>query len=132
MTTKKNTRKMGSAQIHMLNSMVEHETWHRGAGWVWTNYSTSERLLRGLEERGFVERTPHAGWRRDVWTVTEAGREERKRLAEERRAGEQLRKQVVDTLEERGIEVHGDDPGTVAISVEDMDDLLALVEGMER
>lgn len=81
---KRATKRMGSEQRAALLSLARHERgWHRSCGWIWTNRSTTERLLSGLVKRGLAQVT-----RRQVraardgvpaqytttWTITELGR----------------------------------------------------------
>jgi DNA-binding MarR family transcriptional regulator len=77
-------RPMGENQEYALKALAEHNggTWYPGAGWVWTNVSTTVRLLDSLVRRGLVEkttRTRRVGTRPEsypFYSITEAGRNE--------------------------------------------------------
>jgi DNA-binding PadR family transcriptional regulator len=77
-------RRLGENQSYALKALAEHNggTWYPGSGWVWTNVSTTLRLLDGLVRRGLatrVEKTRMVGTRREpypFYEITEEGRKE--------------------------------------------------------
>lgn len=75
-------RPLGENQRWALRSLAEHNegTWYPGAGWVWSNRSTTVRLLDSLVRRGLatrVERT-HRRTRESYpfYEITQEGRRE--------------------------------------------------------
>lgn len=73
-------RPLGENQRHALKVLAEHNggTWYPGAGWIWTNVSTTVRLLDSLVKRGLAtkeirryERVPEDY---PFYEITDAGR----------------------------------------------------------
>ena len=52
-----NIFRMGEDQWSMLSSMCERGGWRRGAGWTWSNMSSTIRLADSLTKRGLLDRT---------------------------------------------------------------------------
>lgn len=75
-------RILGDNQAYALKCLAEHNegTWHPGAGWVWTNRSTTVRLLDSLVRRGFATRVEKINRRTrepyPFYEITQEGREE--------------------------------------------------------
>lgn len=77
-------RRLGENQSHALRCLAEYGngTWYPGAGWVWTNVSTTVRLLDSLVRRGLAtktEKTRLIGTRREpypFYEITDEGRKE--------------------------------------------------------
>ena len=76
------SRALGENQRHALRCLAERNggTWYPGAGWVWSNVSSTVRLLDSLVRRGLAtkemrryeripEDYPH-------YTITDKGKEE--------------------------------------------------------
>jgi hypothetical protein len=51
-----NLHRMGSDQWSMLSSMCEHGGWSDGAGWTWSNRSSTIKLADSLVKRGLLVR----------------------------------------------------------------------------
>lgn len=77
-------RPLGENQSYALRCLARHNegTWYPGSGWVWTNVSTTVRLLDSLVRRGLatkVEKTRPVGTRREpypFYEITDEGRKE--------------------------------------------------------
>jgi hypothetical protein len=57
MTLKPSPRTLGPDQRSILRAMKDHGSWYQGCGWIWSNDSTTVRLLESLAQRGYVRRT---------------------------------------------------------------------------
>lgn len=68
------TEKLGRTQRKMLRALVDHGRWSPGCGWIWTNHSTTVRLLDSLVARGMAERTTRASGE-PVYIPTVRGRQ---------------------------------------------------------
>lgn len=72
-------RKLGSIQVSLLNSLVEHGGWHQTCGWVWDTQSGTERRLDILVKRKLVRKgvrtLPPHGHERMFYEATRKGRE---------------------------------------------------------
>jgi len=54
-------RALGITQKDVLYHMSEHGgSWFDGCGWIWTNRSGTERIMRSLVRRGLVVMTNEA------------------------------------------------------------------------
>ena len=53
MTVKKH-QPLGQTQKDLLNCLGERGSWHPGCGWIWSNPSTTTRILNSLVRRGLV------------------------------------------------------------------------------
>lgn len=77
-------RPLGDNQRHALKALEEHNggTWYPGAGWVWSNASTTIRLLDSLVKRGLATKTLEKSRRTEYtypkYTITDAGRQARR------------------------------------------------------
>ena len=40
--------KLGSRQLTVLKSLQEHNGWHPGCGWIWSNRSTTLLIMHSL------------------------------------------------------------------------------------
>ena len=49
-------RPLGRTQQSFLRLLVEHRSWHDGAGWYWGTHGQTVKLLEGLIPRGLVEK----------------------------------------------------------------------------
>lgn len=75
-------RPLGENQSYALRCLAEYNggTWYPGAGWVWSNRSTTVRLLDSLVRRGLATRVEKTDRRtRDpypFYEITQEGRQE--------------------------------------------------------
>ena len=57
--------RVGVTQANILNSLYDHKSWSRSAGWNWTSTGETQRHMERLEARGLVvsdiENRPHRG-----------------------------------------------------------------------
>lgn len=71
------TRKLGSVQRDVLDSMQRHGAWHANCGWIWSTYSGTVRVMESLVRAGYVARVeekPPRGGTRNVYHLTDRGR----------------------------------------------------------
>lgn len=74
-------RPLGENQRQALKALAEHNggAWYPGAGWIWTNTSTTVRLLDSLVTRGLVSYSEEVSHRTQQpypkYTITQAGRD---------------------------------------------------------
>lgn len=79
------SRRLGENQVRVLQMLDRYNagTWYPGAGWVWTNTSTTVRLLDSLVRRGLAtkETRQHRRTRDNYpyYTITDEGRAEHAR-----------------------------------------------------
>ena len=62
---------LGKNQKTMLAMMVEHQSYHRGCGWLFESRTMTERVLDSLVRQGLAERSFPEGVK--TWRLTEAG-----------------------------------------------------------
>lgn len=43
-------------QRAVLKSLVQYHAWYSGCGWIWSNNSTTMRMLDSLVKRGLAEK----------------------------------------------------------------------------
>jgi hypothetical protein len=73
-------RPLGENQRYALKCLAEHNggTWYPAAGWVWSNVSTTVRLLDSLVKRGLADKVmkkyDRTGEKYPYYTITDAGR----------------------------------------------------------
>jgi hypothetical protein len=73
-------RPLGENQRYALKCLAEHNggTWYPAAGWVWSNVSTTVRLLDSLVKRGLADKVmkkyDRTGDTYPYYTITDAGR----------------------------------------------------------
>jgi hypothetical protein len=48
--------KLGRTQQIILNR-VSKDSFHNGCGWIWTNYSSTVKILESLVKHGLVEKS---------------------------------------------------------------------------
>ena len=70
--------KLGRGQLGVLCSLRDFKSWNaRGAGWVWSTPSGTERILDSLVKKGLatksIETLGLVGRTAMVWRPTEAG-----------------------------------------------------------
>lgn len=81
-------RGLGSVQIQVLQALNRHRQWHRGCGWHWDGWGSTQRIFEGLAKRGVVDVVEQPGPRHlgpiKIYTLNVAGAQA---LAEHEAAG---------------------------------------------
>lgn len=67
------THRIGETQLSMLESLISHDGWSPGCGWIWTNHSTTTRLLDSLVDRAFAVKLNATTRERERYLATELG-----------------------------------------------------------
>lgn len=68
--------RLGKTQRWCLMEMAKRrDGWYPGCGWVWDNWSGTDRIMASLARRGLVERTGTGTQGYGVYSITDAGRE---------------------------------------------------------
>jgi diketogulonate reductase-like aldo/keto reductase len=49
-------RSLTDNQRFLLKALVQHKVWYGGCGWIWSNNSTTMRMLDSLVKRGLAEK----------------------------------------------------------------------------